>query len=61
MQKRTLTFIACAFRHAKKLGMDALAIAVYARDYILKHLGAIPRNMSRWTGYVAQAERRATA
>ena len=59
--KQAKAFIASAFRQAKRLGMDALEIAVYARDYILKHLGAIPHNMARWTGYVAQAERRATA
>ena len=57
--KQAKAFIASAFRQAKRLGMDALEIAVYARDYILKHLGAIPKNMARWTGYVAKAERKA--
>ena len=58
-EKQAKAFIASAFRQAKRLGMDALEIAVYARDYILKHLGAIPKNMARWTGYVASAERKA--
>ena len=55
-EKQAKAFIACAFRQAKKLGMDALEIATYALDYILKHLGKVPRNMARWVGHVRDAQ-----
>ena len=54
-------FIGAAFAQAKRLGMDALAIAVYAVEYILRHVGKVPRNMSRWVKHVRAAQERAGA
>tara|TARA_Y100000817_G_C16686804_1_gene468590 strand:+ start:201 stop:716 length:516 start_codon:yes stop_codon:yes gene_type:complete len=54
-------FIGAAFAQAKRLGMDALAIAVYAVEYILRHVGKIPHNMLRWVGHVQAAQERAGA
>ena len=57
-EKQAKAFIACAFRQAKKLGMNALEIATYALDYILKHLGKVPHNMARWVKHVRDAQAR---
>ena len=54
-------FIGAAFAQAKRLGMDALAIAVYAVEYILRHVGEIPPNMRRWVANVRAAQERAGA
>ena len=45
--------IALAYKKAKKLEYNALAIAKFAMDYILKNKGKIPKNMRRNFGYVA--------
>ena len=56
--KQAQAFIGAAFAQAKRLGMDALAIASYALDFILKNLGKVPRNMERWTSHVLKAQER---
>tara|TARA_Y100000114_G_C11602046_1_gene250926 strand:- start:71 stop:559 length:489 start_codon:yes stop_codon:yes gene_type:complete len=47
------SMIALAYKKAKRLDYNALAIAKFAMDYILKNKGKIPKNMRRNFGYVA--------
>jgi len=50
--KQSVSFIAVAFKMAKKLNNDVLKIAQYAKQYIEKKLNYLPINMTRWVSQI---------
>ena len=50
--KQAVSFIANAFKMAKKLNNDVLKIAQYAKQYIEKKLNYLPINMARWVSQI---------
>ena len=50
--KQSVSFIANAFKMAKKLNNDVLKIAQYAKQYIEKKLNYLPINMARWLSQI---------
>ena len=50
--KQAVSFIANAFKMAKKLNNDVLKIAQYAKQYIEKKLNYLPINMARWMSQI---------
>ena len=50
--KQSVSFIAVAFKMAKKLNNDVLKIAQYAKQYIEKKLNYLPINMARWVSQI---------
>ena len=50
--KQSVSFIANAFKMAKKLNNDVLKIAQYAKQYIEKKLNYLPINMTRWVSQI---------
>jgi hypothetical protein len=50
--KQAVSFIANAFKIAKKLNNDVLKIAQYAKQYIEKKLDYLPINMARWVAQI---------
>jgi hypothetical protein len=50
--KQAVSFIANAFKIAKKLNNDVLKIAQYAKQYIEKKLDYLPINMARWVSQI---------
>ena len=50
--KQSVSFIAVAFKMAKKLNNDVLKIAQYAKQYIEKKLNYLPINKTRWVAQI---------
>tara|TARA_Y100000310_G_C20401171_1_gene677444 strand:- start:125 stop:601 length:477 start_codon:yes stop_codon:yes gene_type:complete len=50
--KQAISFIAVAFKMAKKLNNNVLKIAQYAKQYIEQHLEYLPINMARWVSQI---------
>lgn len=50
--KQAISFIAVAFKTAKKFNNDVLKIAQYAKQYIEQKLNYLPINMARWLSQI---------